>query len=77
MRFGTDLVADGMRSIARTAAEESVKFRTDALEAALAHSKKDEITAAYNCLEYLAERVFLMQWWSDYVQAQRLKAIAA
>lgn len=66
-----------MRSIARTAAEESGKFRTDVLEAALAHSKKDEITAAYNRAEYLAERVVLMQWWSDYVQAHRLKAIAA
>ena len=53
------------------------KFRTDVLEAALAHSKKDEITAAYNRAEYLAERVVLMQWWSDYVQAHRLKAIAA
>ena len=53
------------------------KFRTDVLEAALAHSKKDEIIAAYNRADYLAERVVLMQWWSDYVQAQRLKAIAA
>ncbi|VGD64069.1 integrase domain-containing protein [Klebsiella pneumoniae] len=77
MGFGVELVAHGMRSIARTAAEESGKFRTDVLEAALAHSKKDEITAAYNRAEYLAERVVLMQWWSDYVQAHRLKAIAA
>ena len=77
MGFGGELVAHGMRSIARTAAEESGNFRTDVLEAALAHSKKDEITAAYNRAEYLAERVVLMQWWSDYVQAHRLKAIAA
>ncbi|WP_172796945.1 phage integrase central domain-containing protein [Pantoea ananatis] len=77
MDFGGELVAHGMRSIARTAAEESDKFRTDVLEAALAHSKKDEIIAAYNRAEYLAERVVLMQWWSGYVQAQRLKAIAA
>ncbi|HHL8186534.1 TPA: integrase, partial [Escherichia coli] len=27
--------------------------------------------------EYLAERVILMQWWSDYVIAQKFKAIAA
>ncbi|HEJ8091183.1 TPA: tyrosine-type recombinase/integrase [Serratia liquefaciens] len=77
MGFGGELVAHGMRSIARTAAEESGKFRTDVLEAALAHSKKDEIIAAYNRADYLAERVVLMQWWSDYVQAQKLKAIAA
>ncbi|MFH0564232.1 hypothetical protein ACERRJ_020995, partial [Klebsiella pneumoniae] len=71
------LVAHGMRSIARTAAEECGKFRTDVLEAALAHSKKDEIIAAYNRAEYLTERVVLMQWWSDYVSSQKYKVIAA
>lgn len=77
MGFGGELVAHGMRSIARTAAEESGKFRTEVLEAALAHSKKDEIIAAYNRAEYLAERMVLMQWWGDYVTAQKFKAIAA
>ncbi|RJJ37186.1 DUF4102 domain-containing protein [Salmonella enterica subsp. enterica serovar Lubbock] len=77
MGFGGELVAHGMRSIARTAAEESGKFRTDVLEAALAHSKKDEIIAAYNRAEYLAERVGLMQWWSDNLRSQRHKSIAA
>ena len=77
MGFGGELVAHGMRSIARTAAEESGKFRTDVLEAALAHSKKDEIIAAYNRAEYLTERVILMQWWSDFVSSQKYKIIAA
>lgn len=66
-----------MRSIARTAAEESGEFRVEVLEAALAHSKKDEIVAAYNRAEYLIERVALMQWWGDYVQSQKYKAVAA
>lgn len=66
-----------MRSIAMTAAAESGKFGIEVIEAALAHSKKDEIVAAYNRAEYLAERVALMQWWGDYVQAQKYKAIAA
>ncbi|HDD9166584.1 TPA: tyrosine-type recombinase/integrase [Escherichia coli] len=77
MGFGGELVAHGMRSITRTAAEESGKFRTDVLEAALAHSKKDEIIAAYNRAEYLTERVILMQWWSDFVSSQKYKIIAA
>ncbi len=77
MGFGGELVAHGMRSIARTAAEESGQFRTDVLEAALAHSKKDEIIAAYNRAEYLTERVILMQWWSDFVSSQKYKIIAA
>ena len=77
MGFGGELVAHGMRSIARTAAEEFGKFRIEVLEAALAHSKKDEIVAAYNRAEYLVERVALMQWWGDYVQSQKYKASAA
>ena len=77
MGFGGELVAHGMRSIARTAAEECGKFRTDILEAALAHSKKDEIIAAYNRAEYLTERVVLMQWWSDYISSQKYKVITA
>ncbi|HCB5887228.1 TPA: integrase arm-type DNA-binding domain-containing protein [Salmonella enterica subsp. enterica serovar Paratyphi B] len=77
MGFGGEMVAHGMRSIARTAAEESSKFRTEVLEAALAHSKRDEIVAAYNRAEYLAERVALMQWWGDYVLTQKMKSLAA
>lgn len=77
MGFGGELVAHGMRSIARTAAEESGKFRIEVLESALAHSKKDEIIAAYNRAEYISEREKLMQWWSDYIQSQQLKTIAA
>ncbi|HBR2915906.1 TPA: tyrosine-type recombinase/integrase [Klebsiella pneumoniae] len=75
MGLGGELVAHGMRSIARTAAEEAGKFRTEVLEAALAHSKKDEIIAAYNRTEYLVERVELMQWWSDYLQIQKHKSL--
>lgn len=66
-----------MRSIARTAAEESDKFRTEVLESALAHSKRDEIIAAYNRAEYLAERAILMQWWGEYIQRQKYKSFAA
>lgn len=77
MGLGGELVAHGMRSIARTAAEEAGKFRTEVLEAALAHSKKDEIIAAYNRTEYLVERVELMQWWSDYLQIQKYKSLTA
>lgn len=56
IKFGGEFVAHNMRSIARTKAEESGKFRTEVLEAALAHSKKDEIIAANNRVEFLGER---------------------
>nr|WP_242634098.1 tyrosine-type recombinase/integrase [Pantoea allii] len=71
MGFGGELVAHGMRSIARTAAEEYGKFRTEVLESALAHSKKTEIIAAYNRAEYLVEKRELMNWWGEYVKIQK------
>ena len=77
MGFGGELVAHGMRSLARTAAEESGKFRNEVLESALAHTKNNEIIAAYNRSDDLAERTELMQWWGDYVQAQEHRAMAA
>lgn len=67
MGFAGQLVAHGMRSIARTAAEESGEFRAEALEAALAHGKESKIVAAYNRSDYIEERVVIMQWWGDYV----------
>lgn len=72
MGFGGELVAHGMRSIARTAAEEYGKFRTEVLESALAHSKKTEIIAAYNRAEYIKERTILMQWWGSFVINQKV-----
>lgn len=75
MGFGGELVANGMRSRARTAAEESGKFRTEVLESSLTHTKNNEIIAAYNRAEYLAERIDLMQWWGDYIQTQKHKSI--
>lgn len=76
MGFGGELVAHGMRSIARTAVDESGKFRTEVLESALSYTKNNEILAAYNRAEYLAERTQLMQWLGDYFQAQKRRAMA-
>lgn len=71
MGLGGELVAHGMRSIARTAAAESAKFRNEILEAALAHGKKNAIEAAYNRAEYIKERVVLMEWWGDFIDLQK------
>lgn len=73
MCFGGNLVAHGKRCIARTAAEESSTFRVEILQVAFALSKNSEIVVAYNCEEYPAQRVILMQWLSDHMQFQNLK----
>ncbi|HED3282549.1 TPA: tyrosine-type recombinase/integrase, partial [Enterobacter hormaechei subsp. xiangfangensis] len=63
--FGGKLVAHGLRSIASTAMNEE-GFSPDVIEAALAHSDKNEVRRAYNRSTYLGQRKDLMSWWGTY-----------
>ncbi|MGP2445646.1 integrase domain-containing protein [Pantoea ananatis] len=65
--YGGRLVAHGLRSIASTALNEN-GFNPDVIEAALAHSDKNEVRRAYNRSTYLTQRTELMNWWSNFVQ---------
>lgn len=60
--YGSKLVAHGLRSIASTALNEE-GFNADVIEAALAHSDKNEVRKAYNRSTYLNQRRDLMTWW--------------
>ncbi len=60
--YGGKLVAHGLRSIASTALNEA-GFNPDVIEAALAHSDKNEVRRAYNRSTYLQQRHELMNWW--------------
>ncbi len=64
--YGGKLVAHGLRSIASTAMNEA-GFNADVIEAALAHSDKNEVRKAYNRSTYLKQRIELMDWWGDLV----------
>ncbi len=64
--YGRELVAHGLRSIASTAMNEA-GHNADVIEAALAHSEKNEVRKAYNRSIYLIERQSLMHWWGDFV----------
>ncbi|WP_271311795.1 integrase domain-containing protein [Yersinia intermedia] len=64
--YGGKLVAHGLRSIASTAMNEA-GFNADVIEAALAHSDKNEVRRAYNRSTYLKRRIDLMQWWGLFV----------
>lgn len=66
--YGGKLVAHGLRSIASTAMNEA-GFNSDVIEAALAHSDKNEVRRAYNRTTYLAKRYELMSWWGNKVSA--------
>lgn len=65
--FGGKLVAHGLRSIASTAMNEE-GFNPDVIEAALAHSDKNEVRRAYNRSTYLDHRKDLMSWWGLFVK---------
>jgi len=64
--YGGKLVAHGFRSIASTALNEA-SFNPDVIEAALAHSDKNEVRRAYNRSTYLAQRIELMDTWGSLV----------
>lgn len=65
--YGGKLVAHGLRSIASTALNEQ-GFNADVIEAALAHSDKNEVRRAYNRSTYLESRKILMDWWGQKVR---------
>jgi integrase len=67
MGFKNILVAHGMRALASTTLNEQ-GFDKDVIEAALAHSDKDQVRAAYNRATYLDRRRVMMQWWSDHIE---------
>ncbi|HCT9096776.1 TPA: tyrosine-type recombinase/integrase [Serratia liquefaciens] len=64
--YGGKLVAHGLRSVASTAMNEA-EFNADVIEAALAHSEKNEVRRAYNRSTYLEQRRTLMDWWGTEV----------
>jgi len=66
MGFDKQLVAHGLRSIASTALNEE-GFDSDIIEAALAHTGKNEVRNAYNRTDYLERRKPAMAWWSEYI----------
>ncbi len=69
--YNGKLVAHGLRSIAITGFNEQ-GFNADVIEAALAHSDKNEVRRAYNRSTYLAARYDLMNWWGLFVKKSLL-----
>lgn len=67
--YGGKLVAHGLRSIASTALNEQ-GFNPDVIEAALAHSDRNEVRKAYNRSIYLKQRIDIMNWWGILVKKE-------
>lgn len=67
------MTAHGFRSMASTLLNE-LGFRSDIIEAQLAHVSADKIRAIYNRAQYLEERRDMMQKWGDYLDELKRKA---
>jgi integrase len=67
MGYGGELVSHGFRALASTILNEQ-GFDADLIEAALAHSGKNEVRNAYNRANYLERRKPVMAWWSDHIE---------
>lgn len=64
-----DMTAHGFRAMAATLLNESGLWNADAIERQLAHVEANAVRKAYTRGQYWDERVRMMQYWSDYLEA--------
>jgi len=59
----------GFRASARTLLDEELEYPAHLIEHQLAHSVKDPNGRAYNRTKHIAQRVEMMQAWSDFIES--------
>jgi len=68
----TDVCGHGFRSMACSALVESGMWSRDAVERQMSHQERNAVRAAYiHKAEHLEERRLMIQWWADYLDANR------
>lgn len=60
---GLNTTSHGLRALGRTYLENSGKWRSEVMEAALAHIEPNKVKAAYNRAEYFNEKQEMLEWW--------------
>ena len=71
-----EIVPHGFRAMFSTIANDNLSshgIHPKVIDIQLAHSAKSKIEASYNRADYLEDRIKLMQWWSDYLDAIKIK----
>jgi integrase len=66
-----EMSGHGFRAVASTILNESGKWNADAIEAQLAHVENDAVRRAYHRADYWSQRVSMMNFWADYLDALR------
>ncbi|SUF51456.1 bacteriophage integrase [Salmonella enterica] len=65
-----EVCGHGFRAMACSALSESGLWSKEAIEKQMSHQERNSVRAAYiHKAEYLEERIAMMQWWADYLDA--------
>lgn len=72
----TEMTAHGFRAMACSLLNESGLWHADAIERQLGHCDGNDVRRAYARAEYWDERVRMMAWWSNRIDALRANSAA-
>ncbi len=71
-----EVCGHGFRTMACSALIESGLWSRDAVERQMSHQERNSVRAAYiHKAEHLEERKLMLQWWADYLNANRKEHI--
>lgn len=72
-----EVCGHGFRTMACSSLIESGLWSKDAVERQMSHQERNSVRAAYiHKAEHLGERRLMLQWWADYLDANREKGIS-
>lgn len=67
-----DICGHGFRAMACSALTESALWQRDAVERQMSHQERNSVRAAYiHKAEHLKDRRLMLQWWADYLDANK------
>ena len=73
----TEVCGHGFRTMACSSLIESGMWSKDAVERQMSHQERNSVRAAYiHKAEHFEERRLMVQWWADYLDANREKEIS-
>ncbi|EPK7484762.1 tyrosine-type recombinase/integrase [Proteus mirabilis] len=73
----TEVCGHGFRTMACSSFIESGLWSKDAVERQMSHQERNSVRAAYiHKAEHIEERLLMVQWWADYLDANRTKEIS-
>ena len=73
-----EVCGHGFRTMACSSLIESGLWSRDAVERQMSHMERNSVRAAYiHKAEHLDERKLMLQWWADFLDANRKKAVSA